>query len=356
MTNQSSNDLTTARKIWGLLTSAERHSAVILLGLIFIGTVVETLGVGLVIPAIVLLTQRDFASHYPALQPALHVLGNPGQQSLVVGGMLMLVGVYLVKAIFLAILARQQARFVFGVQAQLSQRLFMVYLRQPYTFHLQRNSAQLIRNVNTDVSMFAINGIQAGMTLLSECLVLLGLGTLLLVVEPLGTLIVVSVLGTAAWGFNRLTQRTHCALGRGAPASRRLAPPAPAAGSGQRQGCEAARKGRRLSGAISHAHGPERPRRAVGDHPATTAAPMAGTACRHRVRRTGGQHGGAGPRPGNRTAHAGSVCRCRLSPDAFGQPRNQCDAVAALRFAGNRYPAARNSISPPPKQSAPAPR
>ena len=206
MTNLSSNYPTMARKIWGLLTSAERHSAIILLGLIFIGTVMETLGVGLVIPAIVLLTQRDFASHYPAFQPALHVQGNPGQQILIVGGMLMLVGVYLVKAIFLAILARQQARFVFGVQAELSQRLFRIYLGQPYTFHLQRNSAQLIRNVFTDVSVFAINGIQAGMTLLSEFLVLLGLGTLLLAVEPLGTLIVVSALGTAAWGFIRLTR------------------------------------------------------------------------------------------------------------------------------------------------------
>jgi ABC-type multidrug transport system fused ATPase/permease subunit len=195
-----------ARKIWGLLTAAERRSAIILLGLLFVGTVVETLGVGLVIPAIVLLTQRDFASHYPALQPALHVLGNPAQQSLVVGGMLMLVGVYLVKAIFLALLARQQALFVFGVQAELSQRLFRIYLGQAYSFHLQRNSAQLIRNVFTDVTVFAINGIQAGMTLLSECLVLLGLGTLLLAVEPLGTLIVVSALGTAAWGFIRLTR------------------------------------------------------------------------------------------------------------------------------------------------------
>jgi ABC-type transport system involved in cytochrome bd biosynthesis fused ATPase/permease subunit len=34
---------------------------------------------------------------------------------------------------------------------------------------------------------------------------LLGLCSLLLVVEPLGALIVVSVLGTAAWGFHRLT-------------------------------------------------------------------------------------------------------------------------------------------------------
>lgn len=203
-------NLSTAHKIWNLLTSAERRSALVLLGLMLIGMVLETLGVGLVIPAIALLTQSDFARNYPILQSVLQALGNPSQQTLVIGGMLVLVGVYLIKALFLALLAWQQTRFAFGVQVQLSQRLFTTYLRQPYMFHLQRNSAQLIRNVITEVSLFTGNGILPGLLLITESLVLLGLCSLLLIVEPLGALIVLSVLGTAAWGFNRVT-RTHIA-------------------------------------------------------------------------------------------------------------------------------------------------
>ncbi len=207
MSIRSSIHLSTFRKIRSLLTVAERRGAIVLLGLIIIGMVVETLGVGLVLPAIMLLTGRDLANQYPALRSVLDLLGSPGQQELVVGGMLLLVGVYLAKAIFLAMLVRQQARFVFGVQANLSLRLFGVYLCQPWAFHLQRNSAQLISNVNNDVTEFAMNGVQATMSLFSESLVLLGLGTLLLVVEPLGTMIMVCVLGIAAWSFNRLTRR-----------------------------------------------------------------------------------------------------------------------------------------------------
>jgi ABC-type multidrug transport system fused ATPase/permease subunit len=202
----STTKLSTARKIWNLLTSAERRNAAALLGLMLIGMVLETLGVGLVIPAIGLLTQSDFARNYPALQPALQALGNPSQKSLVVGGMLTMVGVYFIKALFLALLAWRQTRFSFDVQAQLSQRLFTIYLRQPYTFHLQRNSAQLIRNVINEVNLLTGNGILPGITLLTESLVLLGLCSLLLVVEPLGTLIVVSVLGTATWGVHCLTR------------------------------------------------------------------------------------------------------------------------------------------------------
>ena len=202
----STSKLSTARKIWGLLTPVERRSAVVLLGLMLIGMLLETLGVSLVIPALALFTQNDFARHYPALQSVLQALGNPSQQSLVIGGTLVLVGVYFIKTLFLALLAWRQTRFAFGVQVQLSQSLFAVYLRQPYTFHLQRNSAQLIRNVINEVGLFTFNGILPGMMLLTEGLVLLGLCILLLIIEPLGALIVVSVLGTAAWGFHRLTR------------------------------------------------------------------------------------------------------------------------------------------------------
>lgn len=202
----SNPKLITARKIWSLLTPNQRRSAGVLLALMLIGMLLETLGVGLVIPALALLTQRDLANHYPVLQPILQALGYPDQQVLVIGGMLVLVGVYLIKELFLAMLAWRQMHFAFGVQAHLSQQLFSIYLHQPYTFHLQRNSAQLIRNVINEVSMFTGSGMLPAMTLLTELLVLVGLCSLLLVVEPLGAMIVVSVLGTATWGFYRLTR------------------------------------------------------------------------------------------------------------------------------------------------------
>lgn len=199
-------DLSTAHKIWSLLTSAERRSALVLLGLMFIGMVLETLGVGMVIPALGLFTRSDAASDSPILKFVIQALGNPSQKTLIIGGMSLLVGVYLVKTLFLAFLAWWQTRFVYDAQAQLSQRLFTVYLHQPYTFHLQRNSAQLLRNVISEVSLFAGNGLMPGILLLSEVLVLLGLCSLLFAVEPLGTLIVLCVLGPAAWGFYHFTR------------------------------------------------------------------------------------------------------------------------------------------------------
>lgn len=197
----------TARKIWALLLPAERHKAVVLMGMMIVGMLLEMTGVSLVIPTLALLTQRDIVSQHPALQPMFESLGNPSQQTLIMGGMLVLVGVYLVKNLFIGFLIWYQTRFAFGLQAQLSQRLFALYLRQPYTFHLQRNSAQLIRNTIGEVTIFTLHAITPMMLLFTEVFVLFGLGCLLLVVEPLAALVVASVMGFTGWLFHRITRR-----------------------------------------------------------------------------------------------------------------------------------------------------
>jgi ABC-type multidrug transport system fused ATPase/permease subunit len=198
--------LTTAGKIYAILTPPERRRAAVLLGLMFVGMMLETLGIGLIIPAISLLVQGDVASNYPQLKPVLASLGNPTRTQLVTGGMLTLVAVYLIKAAFLAFLAWRQTKFSFDVQANLSQRLFTTYLRQPYTFHLQRNSAQLIRNAIKEVAQFVGGAITPGLLLIAEGLVIIGVAILLLIVEPLGAVIVVLVLGVAGWTFQRATR------------------------------------------------------------------------------------------------------------------------------------------------------
>lgn len=195
----------TAHKVWSLLTAKERRSAVVILFMMLIGMMLETLGVGMLIPALALFTQGDITHKYPEIQPVVQALGNPSQRNLVIGGMLTLVGLFLFKSLFLALLTWLQMRFSYGVQARLSQHLFSVYMKQPYIFHLQRNSAKLIYSVINEVSTVNGNGLTAFMTLITESLVMLGLCTLLIIVEPKGSLIAGAVLGASAWFFHRLT-------------------------------------------------------------------------------------------------------------------------------------------------------
>jgi ABC-type multidrug transport system fused ATPase/permease subunit len=195
-----------APKLWHILIPAQQRGLLVLLVLSILGMLMETLGVGMVIPALAVMTQPDLPQHYPLLVPVLHALGNPSQGQLIVIGMLVLVGVYAIKSLFLGFLAWRQMRFVYGVQAELSERLFKSYLRQPYVFHLQRNSAQLIRNAVTETNLFAQVVLVSSLQVLAESLVGVGIIGLMLVVEPLGTVAVIGIMGSAVWAFHRVSR------------------------------------------------------------------------------------------------------------------------------------------------------
>ena len=195
----------TANKLFSILTPPERRQALVLLGLMLVGMVMETLGVGLVIPALALLTQPEIVFHWPLLSPVFETLGNPSKEQVVIAGMLLLVAAYAVKTAFLAFLSWEQAGLLFRIQANLSQRLFSGYLCQPYTFHLERNSAQLIRNAMSQVADIT-NVLQQGMILLTELLVIFGIAGLLVFVEPFGALVVVGVIGVAGLAMHRVTR------------------------------------------------------------------------------------------------------------------------------------------------------
>jgi ATP-binding cassette, subfamily B, bacterial PglK len=199
--------MTVLRRIWALLSPRQRRQAVVLLFLTFIGMVLETLGLGLVIPVIALLTRPELATGYPIAQGMLTWLGNPTPAQLVTAGMMALVVAHVGRVTFLGYLAWRQMGFACQQQAQLSERLFAIYLRQPYAFHLNRNSAQLIQNAVGEVRLFTFNVVIPATVLFTEGAIMAGMAAVLVIVEPAGAGVVVVSLGMAAWVFQRVVRR-----------------------------------------------------------------------------------------------------------------------------------------------------
>ncbi len=200
------------REIWRMLTPKQRRAALALLGLMLIGALLEMLGVGLILPLIALFSHNDPAQHFPWVAPLMHSLGEPSRATLIIGAMLLLLCIYCIKALFLALLIRQQGRFSFAVQAHISERLFSIYLQQPYTFHLQHHSARLMRNIN-ETSTFR-EGLMALIIWCTEALVLLILGGFILMIEPGLTLAVAGLFGIVGACYHYLLRRRITAWGQ----------------------------------------------------------------------------------------------------------------------------------------------
>jgi ABC-type multidrug transport system fused ATPase/permease subunit len=197
--------LTILQKFNYLLSSDHKRKLLVLAGLLLIAVIFEMVGLGVLIPALSLLLNPDIGNEYPLLIPFLEFVGNPTQTQLIIGGMLTLVFIYIIKTFYIIFFGWKQSKFTAKLTSQISQQLFLGYLHQPYTIHLQRNSAELISNIQTEVNVFN-NVAQSTISIITEFSVVFSIALMLVLVEPFGALVVISFLTLSALGFYGLTK------------------------------------------------------------------------------------------------------------------------------------------------------
>lgn len=161
-------------------------------------SLLEVIGIGMVGPFIALATDPG-AIHRNGWLNALYrqfQLTSEYQFLLIVG--LAVIAVFYLKA-FLNFSAQKYIfEFGFGQQAELAARLMKSYLAAPYTFHLSRNSAALIQNINNETERFANGLMMPLLTSISNSIVILALVALLIKTNALAMVIIAGVLLFAA--------------------------------------------------------------------------------------------------------------------------------------------------------------
>lgn len=197
--------MTLFRKFLYLLNAKQKKNLIVLGGLLIIGVFFEMIGLGAIVPIMKILVDSDITKEYPWLVPYLEKIGNPDRYQLIWYMMSSILVLYLLKSLFLIFLGWRQASFSANLSASLSEKLFSGYLGQPYTFHLNRNSAQLIRNIQNETNLFIAVSISA-ITVSIEFTVLIGVAIALFYVEPAGALFVSLFLGISSFILIRLSK------------------------------------------------------------------------------------------------------------------------------------------------------
>ena len=188
----------TRRLLWGVLQSSERRSLIGVFALILIGTVLETLSVGLMIPVLSVIASdsQGISLGFFTIEPSV----DKSQLIQIAVGLIL--AVYVLKNVFLAASTWIQRGFLTRVTSRIAARMLEVYIRQPYAFHLRKNSSTLIRNTQ-DASILVAGGVEPMLTILTEGLIAFALFTVLVVVEPVGTICVIGVLLFATFIFQK---------------------------------------------------------------------------------------------------------------------------------------------------------
>ena len=201
------------RKIWDLVPKNFRVLSILVLIMTLVGTFLETIGIGLLLPIITLFIETNISEKYPILIPVISALGNPSQQTLLLYCLAIFTIFFISKCFYFIFLAWFQAKFIFDVQANISTSLYKKYIDAAYVFHLRQNTGTLIRNIISEPREFSTYALRPFVIIFSEISLIFALSALLIIVEPVMALGVAVSICFAAFLYQRWTKRPVRELG-----------------------------------------------------------------------------------------------------------------------------------------------
>ena len=202
------------KKLLFFLSPQEKQKANLILILILIMALTDMIGVASIMPFMAVLTNPGLIETNSALNKLFDLLNifgvNAINEFIFVLGILVFV-LLIFSLIVKAITSYFQYRFIMMRDYSIGKRLIETYLRQPYSWFLDKNSAELGKSILSEAALIAQQGIGPLMNLIAQSAVTFALIILLILVDLKLTLIMSLVIGGAffsiAYFFTKFINR-----------------------------------------------------------------------------------------------------------------------------------------------------
>lgn len=140
------------KKINYIFDRKQKIKLVLLAFAIMLGALCELLGITAILPFIEVTVDPGAVEKSQWMSMLYNYLGMESTNAFLALLAVILIVVYVVKNVYLAFMNYAIYRFTYNNQRALALRMLKLYMKQPYTFFLKYNSAELIRNVSDDTS------------------------------------------------------------------------------------------------------------------------------------------------------------------------------------------------------------
>ncbi len=186
------------KKLLWILDKKFKKSAIFLQIYLIIGVLFESLGLGMLVPLVKVFTDIEHANKNVFVGFVLNITGNVSNTYLILCVLGSFVLFYFIKTLFLSFLIWKQTEFTMGISYNISSRMNKGYLFQPYAYFLDKNSAILIRNIQSEVNSVT-SYVQNLMFLQTEVSVLIGVVVTIFYLEPFGATVVFFFVGGVSY-------------------------------------------------------------------------------------------------------------------------------------------------------------
>jgi ABC-type multidrug transport system fused ATPase/permease subunit len=181
------------KKLLSLLSSQERKQALLIVIMVLIMALLDMLGVASILPFIAVLTNPDLIENNIILSKIFsfsNLFGIENNDQFIFGLGVFVFVLLVISLIFKALTIYLQIHFVQMREYSIGKRLVEGYLRQPYSWFLNRHSAELGKTILSEVNIVIGSGIGPVMQLIAQGFVIIFLTTLLFIVDPKLSIIV----------------------------------------------------------------------------------------------------------------------------------------------------------------------
>jgi len=181
------------KKLNVLLDKKQKKTMAGLVVLMIVGAALQTVGVAMIMPVVSLVMDKEALHKEGLLNDMFLLLGGGSEIRFTIIVMVALIGVFVVKNLFLYYQQKVTLAFVYTNQFRTSERMMKNYLRRGYEFFLNADTAVVQRSITSDVNnMYAL--ILALLQLASDGIVFVFLVTFCFMQDPMMTILIAGVL------------------------------------------------------------------------------------------------------------------------------------------------------------------
>ena len=175
------------KKILSLLTLNERKSAALLLLMVLIMALLDMIGVASILPFMSVLSNPDIIEtniFYIKMFEVSKIFGVENDQQFIFALGIVLFLILITSIAFKALTSYVQVRFIQMRQYSISKSLIENYLHQPYTWFLNRNSAELAKSILVETHVVVGAGLAPLIDLIAKTMITIAIIALLIIADP----------------------------------------------------------------------------------------------------------------------------------------------------------------------------
>ena len=196
-----------------IFTKADKIKIFFLMIAVIIGSFLELLAVSIFSPFIDLIMASDAIEKSSTIAYIYHIFSFQNIEYFLAFLAGVIIIIYIVKDVYIIVEKNAIYKFSYKIQRKISTDLLKAYMREPYTFHLNKNISILQRSMQEDTDQFT-KGIIHLMEMVAEVSVCIAIGIYLYIVSKSITVIVVGLLIFCLAVFSMISKKYSSAWGR----------------------------------------------------------------------------------------------------------------------------------------------